>query len=244
MMAHHTDIRKHNQGEFDKAVFNSSISQFTVFILMATALLILLLAPAPVSAQLYKWTDDQGNIRYSDHLPPEQRKKGHQRLSKDGHLLETKDAPTPAAVVKQQRAEKLAREEEARRKAEEEAKIQAEKDFNDNVLLMTFSDEKEIIRVEKERVGVIESVIRMLRQNIQYEQGKLRDLELQAKQTYLDNGEKIPGGMAQNIEYFGNKIKGFEHQLELKIEEKEKVKQQYAQDLVRYRELTQNKDGD
>jgi hypothetical protein len=49
----------------------------------------------------------------------------------------------------------------------------------------------------------------------------------------------VPGGLAQNIEYFNEKILGIQQQLELKTEEREKVKKQYAEDLLRYRELTQ-----
>ena len=195
----------------------------------------------PAQAQLYKWIDDEGNVRYSDRLPVDQRKRGHQKLSNQGRVVETQEAATPPEEAKRLREEKQREEEQARLKAEEEAKIQAVKEHHDKVLLMTFSNENEIIEVEKERVEVITSVIRLLRKNMAKEIETLEDLEKRAKRQYTDQGKEVPGGLAQNIDYFGEKIRGIEHQLELKLAERERLKQQYAEDLIRYRELTKAK---
>jgi hypothetical protein len=55
----------------------------------------------------------------------------------------------------------------------------------------------------------------------------------------------VPGGLAQNIEYFREKILNKQKQLDLKVEEKSRIKQQYSQDLLRYRELSRkNTDAD
>ena len=47
----------------------------------------------------------------------------------------------------------------------------------------------------------------------------------------------MPGGLAQKIEHFSRKIESRTDQLLLKIEEKNKINQQYELDLARYREL-------
>jgi|GEM_PF-603474 len=205
---------------------------------MTAALVLALLSPPATAQQLYKWVEEDGTIRYSDRLPPDQRKKGHQTLSTQGRILETTEAATPPEELKRRRAEQKRLEEEARKKAEQEAAIQAEKDHHDRVLLMTFSNENEIIEVEKERVAVINSVINLLRKNSAQEQQKLEQLEQRAQRDYIDQDKAVPGGLAQNIEYFAEKIRGIEHQLELKQAEKERLKKQYAEDLIRYRELT------
>ncbi len=193
--------------------------------LMTGALVLVMLSPPAAAQQLYKWVEEDGTIRYSDRLPPDQRKKRHQKLSTQGRILETTEAATPPEELKRRRAEQKRLEEEARKKAEQEAAIQAEKDHHDRVLLMTFSNENEIIEVEKERVAVITSVISLLRKNSAQEQQKLEQLEQRAQREYIDQDKAIPGGLAQNIEYFAEKIRGIEHQL-------------YAEDLIRYRELT------
>jgi hypothetical protein len=183
--------------------------------------------------------DDEGNVRYSDRIPIDQATKKRQTLSPDGRILETKEAAIPPEQLKREREEKKRQEQEAKRKAEIEARKKAEQQHHDNVLLMTFSTETELLAAKDERLEVINSVIRLLRKNIEKEQGKLESLEKRANDVYISKDRVVPGGLAQNIEYFNEKILGIQQQLELKTEEREKVKKQYAEDLLRYRELTQ-----
>ena len=70
------------------------------------------------------------------------------------------------------------------------------------------------------------------------EQEKLEQLEQRAQREFIDQDKAVPGGLAQNIEYFAEKIRSIEHRLELKQAERERLKKQYADDLERYRELT------
>jgi len=188
------------------------------------------------AATLYKWVDEDGQIRYSDRLPAEQTRKRHQQLNRPGVIVTTTEAaPT---------AEELAAEAEAKRKADAEAsetaRLKAIQDKKDQVLLMTFSNEEEIVEAQQERMDVIQSVISLLRKNIKNEEQKLAKLEQQAQTKYLDQNKTVPGGLAQNIEYFQEKILGIQQQLALKLEERERVKKQYVEDLLRYRELTRN----
>lgn len=197
---------------------------------------------ATAYAELFKWIDEDGNIRYSDHLTVDQATKRHQKLSTDGRILETREAAIPPEQLARERAEKKRLEEEARLNAEKAALQQAIKDHHDNVLLMTFSNEDEIMEAQNERLDVIDSVIKLLRKNISNEQKKLDKLELEAQQTYTDKGQAVPGGLAQSIEYFAEKILGIQQQLGLKLDERDRVKQQYVTDLLRYRTLTKNKE--
>ena len=220
-------------------------SSRVVLSLACSAATLLLFAGGSASAQqLYKWTDEEGHIRYSDHLPADQKKKRHQKLSPDGHVIQTEEAAIPPEELARRRAEQKRQEEEAKRLAEQAAKERAIKDHHDNVLLMTFSNEKEIIEAQNERVAVISSVITLLRKNISNEERKLAELEKSAHDLYLSKNRVVPGGLAQNIEYFQEKILGIQQQLALKLEERDRVKQQYVVDLLRYRELTENADKD
>jgi len=121
--------------------------------------------------------------------------------------------------------------------AKNEEKQRKLKEHHDNVLLMTFTNETEIVSAQNERIEVIDSVINLLRKNILLEQEKLEQQEKQVKQAYTDKGKEVPGGYAQKIEYSINKILSTQQQLDLKIKERDSVKQQYIEDLIRYREL-------
>lgn len=213
----------------------------TPYSLAKLGLYMALIFQSTAQADLYKWVDEDGVIRYSDHLPVDQATKRHQKLSPDGRVVDTKEAPIPPEQLARQRAEKKRLEEEARLNAEKAALQKALKDHHDNVLLMTFSNEDEIKEAQDERLDVIDSVINLLRKNIKNEQQKLEKLEQRAHEKYLSEGLEVPGGLAQNIEYFGEKILGIQQQLGLKLDEREKIKEQYANDLIRYRTLTRAK---
>jgi hypothetical protein len=193
---------------------------------------------------LYKWVDENGQIHYSEQLPVDRSKQRFQTLDKSGRLIDTQEAKKTPAQKRQERAEqeRLQREEEARKREEE--RIRQEKAFNDNVLLMTFTSEQEIVEAKKERIDVIDSVIGLLLKDIEAEESKLRDLQDRAKATYTDKGKDIPGGLAQNIEYSLVKIANHKEHLQLKLEERDKIEQQYIDDLERFRVLTQQKPGD
>ncbi|MDJ0880332.1 MAG: DUF4124 domain-containing protein [Gammaproteobacteria bacterium] len=213
-------------------------NSLTGHLLPAIACLVFFSVPVDAT-KLYKWVDEEGNIRYSDRLPVDQAKQKHHTLTPDGRVLETKEAAISPEQRKRERAERKRLEEEARRQAELAARQKAIQDHHDNVLLMTFSNESEILEAKDERVAVIESVIKLLRKNIKNEQAKLDRLEQRAYQQYIEKDLVVPGGLAQNIEYFSEKILNIQQQLALKLDERDRVKQQYANDLLRYRELTQ-----
>jgi single-stranded DNA-binding protein len=216
---------------------NASITRPINYLLACLILAMLFLINAQ-AAKLYKWVDEDGKIRYSDRLTVEQAKKRHQTLTPDGRVIETKER----SLTEAERAEIARKKEQEKKVAEEQARIKAEKDHHDRVLMMTFTNEDEILEAQQERIDVIDSVIQLLKKNIKTEQDKLQKLEQRAQTQYISKDRAVPGGLAQNIEYFSEKILNKQKQLELKIEEKSRVKKQYANDLLRYRELSGNKE--
>ena len=185
------------------------------------------------AATLYKWIDENGQIRYSDRLPANQSKKRHQQLNRQGVVISTTEEARSE--------EELAADAEARRKQEEEeaeaARLKAIQDKKDQVLLLTFSSEEELGLARDNRIDVLDSVIRLINKSIATSQQKLDQLETSAETNFTSQGKDIPGGLAQKIEEFTRKIENRSAQLELKMTEKEKINEQYELDLVRYREL-------
>ncbi len=185
------------------------------------------------AAALYKWIDENGQVRYSDRLPAQQVKKKHQQLNRQGVVISTTEEARSE--------EELAAEAEAKRKQEEEtaeaARLKAIQDKKDQVLLLTFSSEEELGIARNNRIDVLDSVIRLINKSIATSQQKLDQLQTSAEQNFTSQGKEVPGGLAQKIEEFTRKIENRTAQLELKMEEKEKINEQYEIDLARYREL-------
>jgi hypothetical protein len=193
------------------------------------AVLLCAISSTSIAGALYKWVDENGNVRYSDRLPPDQNKKKHQQLNSQGVVLSTRDAAkTP---------EEIAIEVESKRKLDEEARVKSIQDKHDRVLLLTFSSGKEIERARDSRMVVMDSVIRLIESSIETTQGKLDTLTNRAQDAYISKGKEIPGGLAQKIEHFERKIESRDAQLQLKQADREKVRQKYEGDLERFQVL-------
>jgi len=217
-----------------RAVSNHTEPRLTLLPVLLLALTLFAFSKQAGAGALYKWIDENGQIRYSDRLPPNQVKKKHQQLNSQGVVLSTKEAAKSD--------EELAAEAEARRKLEEqeaeEAKLKEAQYKKDQVLLLTFSSEEELGMARDDRLEVLEAVIQLINKSIAVTQQQLLQLITSADEVYLSQGKEVPGGLAQKIEHFTGKLESRYAQLELKMAEKDKINEQYALDVVRYRELT------
>jgi len=217
-----------------RAVSNHTEPRLTLLPILLLALILFAFSKQAGAGALYKWIDENGQIRYSDRLPPNQARKKHQQLNSQGVVLSTKEAAKSD--------EELATEAEARRKLEEqeakEAKLKEAQYKKDQVLLLTFSSEEELGLARDDRLDVLDSVIQLINKSIAGTQQQLQQLQDSADEIYLSQGKEVPGGLAQKIEHFTSKLESRYAQMESKIAEKDKINEQYALDLVRYRELT------
>ena len=185
------------------------------------------------AAALYKWIDGDGQIRYSDRLPADQSKKKHQQLNPQGVVLNTREAAKSEA--------ELAAEAEAKLKLEQdqaaEARVNKLQNQKDQVLLMTFSNEKELDLTRNGRIEVLDSVIELINKSLITTLQTVEQLQAVAEENYLSKDKEVPGGLAQKIEHFSRKMELRGAQLELKVREKDKINKQYEIDLARYRLL-------
>jgi len=185
------------------------------------------------AAEMYKWIDENGHMRYADRLPPSQVKREYHTLNAQGVVVRTREAAKTDEEIKALKdAEKLlqARQEIEKREQEAQGKL-------DRVLLLTFSSEKELSRARDDRVEVLDAVIRLIYKSIASTQDRLMRLEGDAKQRYTSKGREVPGGLAQNIEESIRKIDNREKQLQVKLQEKYKIQGQFEIDVARFRLL-------
>lgn len=209
------------------------IARFTVTGCLAIGMLLAMVTFAVDAASLYKWIDENGQVRYSDRLPAEQIKKKHQQLNKQGVVLST----TEDARSEEEIAAEIEQKKALEKQRAEEARIKAIQDEKDKVLLLTFSSEEELLLARNNRIEVLSSVISLIEKSIESTQQKLDELIESAENVYLSQGKEVPGGLAQKIEHFTRKVESRNEQLRLKQEEKSKIDQQYEIDLARYRHL-------
>ena len=195
---------------------------------IALTVAVALLLPAGVAAKLYRWVDEEGRVHYSDRVPPDQVKQARTRLDARGIEVEKVDrAKTP---------EELAREEELKRLKEEEQRLIEEQRQKDRVLLRTFRTEDDILMTRDGKLTTIDASIQIIRSNIR--RLKLKLAEMQRNAANLEReGRKISANYLKEIENTRQQLKSYYTAIIRKEQSKETIRQQYAADLERFREL-------
>ncbi|MBB5207504.1 DUF4124 domain-containing protein [Chiayiivirga flava] len=129
---------------------------------------LLFFASDAAAQKLYRWTDKDGKVHYTDQLPPEAAKDEREQLNQQGVVVErTERALT--AEEKAARAEDDARAAEQRRIDEEKAKMDA-------VLVGSYPSEADLQRSYKERFDLIEQSLESARVSIRSQEKSLADL--------------------------------------------------------------------
>ncbi len=122
---------------------------------------------APAAAGLYKWVDEQGNIHYSDRVPPEEVQRARSEMDKRGLTVKrTEAARTP---------EDIAREQELSRLRAERERVEAEQKAVDQVLLRTFRSEDDILMARDGKVQAIDTQIGVIRSLLAQTQERLAE---------------------------------------------------------------------
>lgn len=112
------------------------------------ALILLLALPLATSAKVYRWVDENGEVHYSETLPPNFQDKGHDVLSDRGTVLRENQKLTPKPppeVPKKEEPQELPRDASGlpRPKAlYSEAEMQRRMD---NFLMLRYESEQEIL---------------------------------------------------------------------------------------------------
>ncbi len=142
--------------------------------LRASAFLALLLgvSTSTDAGKLYRWVDDQGQVRYGDQVPPQYASQRQDTLNAQGIVVETKAAAkTPEQVAEERRAAELAAEEE---------RIRQERAQHDHMLLSTFTSEDDLVMTRDGKIAAIEAAVRLAGARMEKAEQRLTDLTRRA----------------------------------------------------------------
>ncbi len=190
--------------------------------------LLLLAASLPAQARLYKWVDDQGQVHYSDHVPASQLRHQRKILNEQGVEIKTIRAPKTAAELAAER------QAEARRQAE--AKKAARQAAHDRMLLDTFTNTDDMEMARDGKIAAIEGVIRLTRSRLDNLHKRLDDY-LHRAAAFEQAGKPVPPLVQQAIERQRRQIAEYQDFIRRKQQEQEGIRQQFARDIARFREL-------
>ncbi len=207
--------------------------RFTRHIASHLLLLTALLAASSVYGErMYKWVDENGQVHYSNQLPPETTQLKREVINDQGRTLKVYQAPlTPEEKIEEKRLAEL----------EAKKKELAEKRANhDRSLLATYSSKKDMYPVRDAKISAIESLIKVTSSRIGAMQNRLLELTEEAA-NYERSGKQLPASLLSRISNLRKQIKRNEEFVEDKKREIEDIRLQFESDIRRYTELTSGK---
>lgn len=189
-------------------------------------------AQPAVAAKLYKWVDDKGTVHYSDKLPPEASRNAHEELNKRGQTTDK----VSRAKSEQERLEEhaaIAAEEEKRRR---QAEIEAKQRIRDQILLDTFTTERDLVLTRDDRLSAVDSLINLTNSNNQ--RLKTQADETQAKvDAIASKGREVPENLTKQLENLNDQLAKNLEYIDAKQTERRGLVEQFDADLKRFREL-------
>lgn len=188
--------------------------------------------PLSSHAGIKCWTNKDGVRECGNAIPPEYSQQSSETINERGITVESKER----ALTKEELAEIQKKKDDEKQRAAEEAEKRKKQDAEDRVLLATFLSEEEIISARDRKLGLINGNIEVTNGTID----KLNsDLQEQRKKAanYERKGRTVPEGTLKEIASLERQIKNKEEFIAAKNAEKEVIREKYARDLDRFREL-------
>lgn len=180
--------------------------------------------------KLFRWVDEEGRVHYSDVVPPAQAKQGRSELNDRGLTVRSIDrAKTAEEIAEEQR--------QARIRAELE-RIAREQAAYDRILLDTYANVEVMEQTRDAKVSGLQGQIRVTEGNILNLRKQL-DEQMNRAAALERGGKAVPQELQNEIIATQDQVRrGLEFILERR-EEIEAVRAQFAKDIARYREITE-----
>lgn len=201
------------------------------------AVLAALALPAVGSAQsnarLYRWVDADGNVHYSDTIPPHQANRDRSILNSQGVAVGFEEGE----ITPEERAEK--RRLEAIAEAERAAKAEVAR--RDRMLLETYLSVQDIEDLRDRRLELLESQIKVTELYLSNLRKRLVNLQQEASAykpyTSREDAPEIPPNLALDINRTMASIDSYEQTLRRTRVDQEALRASFDRDIERFKEL-------
>ena len=203
-------------------------SRYSFVSALVSALLLQVTAPAAESANLYRYTNDEGNVVVDYQVPTRYVAQGYEVLNMEGVVLE---------VVPRQLTEEEKKVLNAQQELEEAARAEQErlKEWDESLLLRysTIADieaaEERALRDLRIRMSILKGNKRSLKQQVENYQAQAADLERR--------GQEVDVARLVAIEDIQAEIETTDRSINERAREIEEVEQAYQRDKDRFRML-------
>ncbi len=181
---------------------------------------------------MYRWVDENNNVRFSDQMPPDQIKYKRETLNKNARVVNiVEKEKTKAQQELEKRLEKL---------REQQEEIFIKQKVKDNVLLSTFRSLSDIDVVLKGKMLALDSQRRVVQGNLKRLKKQLKQQQQIAAQFERD-GQKVSQKIEKDISSSKKQIEKTLIEVSKQFEKKRAVRKKFEIDIARFTFLTQSK---
>jgi len=199
------------------------------------AALALVVSHSAVSGKLYRWVDEDGNVHYSDQIPPEHARQARDELNQQGIAVDSVgSAPTPEQLA--------AAREKARQEAQDRKAAEAQR-RRDRILLNAYTSVADIERNRDSEIEALQRTVDMTRAAQDSQRRQLAELVHKAAEIQR-NGGQVPDDLVSDMGEVRERIQERRDYIEEKRAEQAEIFAEYEQDIARYRELTEEDSDD
>jgi predicted RNase H-like nuclease (RuvC/YqgF family) len=200
-------------------------NRLTALSVKTTALALALGFSAQLAANMYRYTDENGQIVISSTIPQEATKRGYDILNDNGRVIDTiPPAPTEEEIA--------AREAEKQRQKE-----LAEQREQDRALLKRFSHPDQAVKAMHRKIRELEGLIQLKRGNISVISSQL-DNEQSRAANMERAGREIPEATLEKIRRLESQIRDIEREITSQTQEIEELRKAFEADIERLEEVT------
>jgi hypothetical protein len=186
-------------------------------------------AEARQEQKVYKWTDKDGNVHYSDSVPPEYAEERKEVLNDQGVAVEELAGKKTAEELEQERLEN-------ERRVAQELQLRA-----DRALLATYLSVDEIEMHRDRRVELFQAQSRVTELYLRNLERRLEALRNEASrfQPYSDDPDApmIDDGLAADLRKTKDTIARHERNLEKYAADKKRIIDRFNNDIARFKRL-------
>jgi len=194
--------------------------------------LLILLFTIPVESALYRWVDASGKVYYGDRVPPKVAQNGHTKLNKNGTTKEKIES----AKARKQKLLALKKEKERQKALKAAKKLEDLQEMQDTQLLSIFSSIEELKSVYHNKIEMAVSSIKVLKARHKKLSDKLEAVEARHERM-VNPADKRKLGM--KIEDMLDNLHIYQQAITENLIEKGDLKERFAKDLARYKEISE-----
>ena len=217
----------------------------TRFVTAAAVAALLITAPA-LAAKVYRWVDEDGNVHYTESLPPGYKDTGHDVLNEHGLVVDENLKLTPEPVV-EKKSEDQQKAEEANELPRDSSGLprpkplytEAEKQLRmDNFLMLRYENEQEIIDAMNVEIKQLSYDRRLMRTSRNSMHDALRG-QVRVAAERQRSGQQVGDEAASEIGNLQARLAENQRSLQGLQKREDSIRADFQKQLDRYRYLVE-----